>query len=173
MTCGNTLKTFLSGPWPRENGIAVFSCPAYQVRMVFHKCTLFVLPDYYLLMVFFLPSHLLFSWRQCWCIDNWTTWCPPRLQDFRSGHWTTGSSCLEEAWLALASGGRALYQDRWWFIVCRNVYHPWVSKAQMMTEKHHKLSCIWKHSNSSVLVMKKITQEWSKLLNFSETDHGC
>ena len=108
MTCGNTLKTFLSGPWPRENGIAVFSCPAYQVRMVFHKCTLFVLPDYYLLMVFFLPSHLLFSWRHCWCMDNWTTWCPPGLQDCRSGHWTAGSSCLEEEWLALASGGRAL-----------------------------------------------------------------
>ena len=69
--------------------------------------------------------------------------------------------------------GESSNQDRWWFIVCRNVYHPWVSKAQMMTEKHHKLSRIWKHSNSSVLVMKKITKEWSKLLNFSETDHGC
>ena len=122
MTCGNTLKTFLSGPWPRENGIAVFSCPAYQVRMVGNtlKCSInapfFVLPDcrtslsydYYLLRVFFLPSHLLFSWRHCWCMDNWTTWCPPGLQDCRSGHWTAGSSCLEEEWLALASGGIAL-----------------------------------------------------------------
>ena len=73
-----------------------------------------------------------------------------------------------------------LHQHRWWcwwqisgMIVCRNVYHPWVSKAQMMTEKHYTLSRIWKHSNSSVLAMKKITQEWSTLLNFSETDHGC
>ena len=73
-----------------------------------------------------------------------------------------------------------LHQHRWWcwwqisgMIVCRNVYHPWVSKAQVMTEKHHKLSRTWKHSNSSVLAMKKITQEWSTLLNFSETDHGC
>ena len=94
----------------------------FQVRMVGNtqKCSInapfFVLPDcrtslsydYYLLRVFFLPSHLLFSWRHCCCMDNWTTWCPPGLQDCRSGHWTAGSSCLEEEWQALASGGRAL-----------------------------------------------------------------
>ena len=67
--------------------------------------------------------------------------------------------------------GESSNQDRWWFIVWHNVYHPWVSKAQVMTEKHHKLSRTWKHSNSSVLVVKKITQEWSKLLHFIETDH--
>ena len=48
---------------------------------------------------------------------------------------------------------------------------PECPKAQVMTEKHHKLSRTWKHSNSSVLVVKKITQEWSKLLHFNETDH--
>ena len=34
MTCGNILRLSYSGPWPREIGIAVLSCPAYQVRMV-------------------------------------------------------------------------------------------------------------------------------------------
>ena len=115
-------QTFLSGPWPREIGIAVLSCPAYQGRMVGNtkKCSInapfFVLPDcrtslsydYYLLRVFFLPSHLLFSWRHCCCMDNWTTWCPPGLQDCRSGHWTAGISCLEGEWQGMASGGRAL-----------------------------------------------------------------
>ena len=114
---------------PGENGREHFE--------VFHKCTLFFpvrLQDKSFLWllpikVFFLPSQLLFSWRHCWCMDNGTTWCPPGLQDCRSGHWTVGSSCLEEEWQALASGGESSNQDRWWFIVWCNVYHPWVSKS--------------------------------------------
>ena len=68
--------------------------------------------------------------------------------------------------------GESSNKDRWWFIVWHNVYHPWVSKVQVMTQKHHKLSCTWKHSNLTVPVVKKITQEWSKLLHVSETDHA-
>ena len=174
-------QTFLSGPWPRGTGIAVLSCPTYQVRMVGNtlKCSInapfFVLPislsyDYHLLKVSFLPSHLLFSWRHCWCMDHLVSTRTAGLSQ-----WTLDSRKFL-SWRRMAGvgiWGESSNQDRWWFIVCRNVYHPWVPKAQMMTEKNHKLSRIWKHSKSSVLVMKKITQEWSNLLNFSKTDHGC
>ena len=114
--------------------------------------------------------------------------CPPRIgghhfllcqhtntEDIagQSAKWTLDSRNFL-SWRRMAGygiWGESSNKDRWWFIVWHNVYHPWVSKAQVMTEKHHKLSRTWKHSNSSVLVVKKITQEWSKLLHFNETDH--
>ena len=185
MTCGKwqytqdfLIRTLTKRKW--HCCVVVYCLPGEDGREhleVFHKCTLFlscqiagqvfpiegIFPAFSL--TFFKASLLVYGQ-----LDHLVSTRTAGLSQ-----WTLDSRKFL-SWRRMAGvgiWGESSNQDRRWFIVCRNVYHPWVPKAQMMTEKNHKLSRIWKHSKSSVLVMKKITQEWSNLLNFSKTDHGC
>ena len=113
------LLWFLSGPWPRENGVAMLSCPFHQVRMVGNtlKCSInalffLVLPycstslsyDYYISRVSSPPSHQLFF--------HGVTAGESRVRrgtigplGVPPGNWTAGSSCLKEDWRWYLGGG--------------------------------------------------------------------
>ena len=133
------LLWFLSGPWPRENGVAMLSCPFHQVRMVGNtlKCSInalffLVLPycstslsyDYYISRVSSPPSHQLFFMASLLAKVEWGG----EPLDHLESHQGTG----QQGVLVLKKTGAGIWgegpnQDRWWFIMWSHIYLPWVS----------------------------------------------
>ena len=114
------LLWFLSGPWPRENGVAMLSCPFHQVRMVGNtlKCSINAL-------FFFWSCHIAVQVSPM--IITYPGYLPHLLTNFffhgvtagesrvrrgtigplgvPPGNWTAGSSCLKEDWRWYLGGG--------------------------------------------------------------------
>ena len=165
------LLWFLSGPWPRENGVAMLSCPFHQVRMVGNtlKCSInalffLVLPycstslsyDYYISRVSSPPSHQLFF--------HGVTAGESRVRrgtigplGVPPGNWTAGSSCLKEDWRCYLGGGPLSGQ-----VMVHNViaYLSSLSVKQCQASISNTVAPE-NYSIITVLVMKKIAQNGS------------
>ena len=134
------LLWFLSGPWPRENGIAMLSCPFHQVRMVGNtlKCSINALSFFWSChiavqvspMIITYPGylpHLLTNFFFMASLLAKVEWGGEPLDHLES-HQGTG----QQGVLVLKKTGAGIWgegpnQDRWWFIMWSHIYLPWVS----------------------------------------------
>ena len=85
------------------------------------------------------------------------------------GNWTAGSSCLKEDWRCYLGGGPLSGQ-----VMVHNViaYLSSLSVKQCQASISNTVAPE-NFSTLTMLVMKKIAQNGSKWLHFSETNHAC